>query len=253
MSESSVFSTADKRLALRRGVRALGPSYIATGTWGLVTGVAMIKSGLDLPLALAMTLLVYAGSAQLTSLPLIAAGAPIWVILLAGFMVNLRFVIFSAALHPYFRHLSFWRRLGLGYLTVDMCFVVFMARYGERPERGSSEQLWFHMGSSAAGWVTWQSSSLIGIALGTAVPSAWSLDFAALLALLAILMPLLKAGRPVLVAVFVTVWVAWLTQTLPLRLGLVIALVVGIAAGMLAERWLERTKPVVAVNGKEAS
>ncbi len=243
MSDASEFSTADKRAAFRRGVRALGPSYIATATWGLVTGVAMIKSGLDLPLALAMTLLVYAGSAQLTSLPLIAAGAPIWVILLAGFVVNLRFVIFSAALHPYFRHLPFWRRLGLGYVTTDMGFVMFMARYGERPERGSSEHVWFHLGASSGGWVAWQSSSLIGIALGATVPSEWSLDFAALLALLAILFPLLKAGRPVLVAVFVTVWVAWLTQMVPLRLGLVISLVIGIAAGMLAEHWLERSKP----------
>ena len=92
--------------AFRAGVRAITPALIATGTWGMVTGVAMVKSGLTESMALAMTLLMYAGSAQLTSLPLIATGAPLWLIFAAGFVVNLRFLIFGAALHPYFRHMS---------------------------------------------------------------------------------------------------------------------------------------------------
>jgi hypothetical protein len=41
----------------------------------LVVGIAMIKSGLTLPQALGMTLVVFAGSAQLAALPLIASGA----------------------------------------------------------------------------------------------------------------------------------------------------------------------------------
>ena len=46
------------------------------GAWGLVTGVAMVHAGLSVPLALLMILTVYAGSAQLASLPLLAAGTP---------------------------------------------------------------------------------------------------------------------------------------------------------------------------------
>ena len=56
----------------------------------------MVKSGLSVPLALLMTLTVYAGSAQLAALPLLAGGAPMWVVWAAAFCVNLRFVIFSA-------------------------------------------------------------------------------------------------------------------------------------------------------------
>ncbi len=108
------------------GARAVAPVMIATGTWGLVTGMAMVKSGLTESLALTMTLLVYAGSAQLTTLPLIAGGAPLWLIFAAGLVVNLRFVIFAAALHPYLRSLSWPRRLVLGYFTTDVAFVMFM-------------------------------------------------------------------------------------------------------------------------------
>ena len=49
------------------------------GAWGLVTGIAMVKGGLSVPLAVLMSLTVYAGSAQLASLPLMAAAAPMWV------------------------------------------------------------------------------------------------------------------------------------------------------------------------------
>ena len=41
---------------------------------GLVTGVAMVKGGLSVPLALLMSLAVYSGAAQLATLPLIVAG-----------------------------------------------------------------------------------------------------------------------------------------------------------------------------------
>ena len=77
---------------------------IAVGIWGFVTGIAMVKSGLSELQAGLMTAFVYAGSAQLTALPLIESGAPLWLIMVAALVVNIRFIIFGAALQPYFRH-----------------------------------------------------------------------------------------------------------------------------------------------------
>jgi len=226
--------------AFRLGIRAITPALIATGTWGLVTGVAMVKSGLTESMALAMTLLLYAGSAQLTSLPLIAAGAPLWLIFMAGCVVNLRFIIFGAALHPFFRHLAWPRRLALGYFTTDMGFVLFMPRYGDAAERGTREQLWFFLGTIVPGWLVWQSSSIIGIYLGAMVPSDWSLDFAAVLALLAITIPLANS-KPMLISMLAAGLVAWVGQLFPLRLGLAAAVICGIVAGMLAERFFQKS------------
>lgn len=226
--------------AFRQGVHAIVPALIATGTWGLVTGVAMVKSGLTESMALAMTLLLYAGSAQLTSLPLIASGAPLWLIFAAGFVVNLRFIIFGAALQPYFRHLSWPKRLGLGYFTTDMGFVLFMQRFGEASVRGTREQLWYFLGTISPGWVVWQTSSIVGIFLGSMVPSAWSLDFAAVLALMAITVPLVNS-RPMVVSVLAAGLVAWIGQMLPLRLGLAAAVIAGIVAGIWAERYFKRS------------
>jgi predicted branched-subunit amino acid permease len=83
------------------------PASVAMASWGLVTGIAMVQSGLSTAQALGMSLMVYAGSAQLASLPLFAAGAPWAIVWASALIVNLRFVIYSVALKPFFRSFSF--------------------------------------------------------------------------------------------------------------------------------------------------
>ena len=223
-----------KRAAFLLGLRAIAPGLVALTIWGIVTGVAMSRSGLTDQTAAAMSLMVYAGSAQLTALPLMAAGAPLWLIFAAGIIVNLRFVIFGAALHPYFKDLPWAKRLFIGYLAVDIAFVAFMPRFHDAPRKGTLEQHWFFLGAVIPSWLLWQVTSLIGISLGSVVPESWSLDFAATLALLALMLPLTNT-RPIVLSVLAAAAVAWVAQTLPLRLGLLAAVVVGIIVGMWAE------------------
>jgi predicted branched-subunit amino acid permease len=227
--------------AFLRGARVVAPALVATGAWGLVTGVAMVKAGLATLQALGMTLLVYAGSAQLAALPLLAASAPLSVILLTAAVVNLRFVIFSAALQPYFGHFSMPRRALLGYFATDVGFAMFLSRYGDAPssERGNMEQLWFFLGMASAIWIAWQSMSVLGIALASQIPARWGLDFAAILGLIAMTVPMI-AGRASIVGAATAGAVAVLAAGLPLKLGLVAAVVAGIVAAMAAELVLER-------------
>jgi len=231
---TSVLS-AQRRAAMREGLAAVSPGLIALAIWGVVTGVAMVKAGLTETQAIAMSLLVYAGSAQLTSLPLMAADAPIWLIFAAGIIVNLRFLIFGAALHPFFRDLSWRKRLFLGYLSVDVSFIVFMPRFADAPKKGTLEQHWFFIGTILPAWVVWQAASMVGIALGAIVPVSWSLEFGAVLALMAMMLPHITS-RAVFVSVVASGLTAWLTQLWPLRLGLLAAVVVGIVAGMWTEK-----------------
>ena len=220
---------------MRAGLHAVSPGLIALAIWGVVTGIAMVKSGLTETQAIVMSLLVYAGSAQLTALPLLAAGAPIWLIFAAGIIVNLRFLIFGAALHPFFRDLSWRKRLLLGYMSVDVSFVVFMPRFADAPKKGTFEQHWFFIGTVIASWIVWQVTSMVGIALGAIVPVSWSLEFGAVLALMAMMLPHITS-RPILISVMAAGITAWLTHMWPLRLGLLAAVVVGIMVGMWSER-----------------
>lgn len=232
---------ATRKAARREALIAVRPALVATFTWGLVTGVAMVKSGLTESAAVWMTLFVYAGSAQLTSLPLIAAGAPLWLIFAAGLIVNLRFLIFSAALQPYFQSLPWYKRIAYGYFSTDMSFVIFMPRFGEATPKGTDAQRAFFLATIVPGWLTWQSSSMLGIVLGSLVPTSWSLDFAAVLALMAITIPLANS-RPMLVSMLAAGMTAWLTQGFPLRLGLLAAVVVGIVTGIWAERAFRKVR-----------
>lgn len=239
---------AVRRAAFADGVRAVMPALVATGAWGLVTGVAMVKIGLTQWQALGMTLLVFAGSAQLAALPLIAAGAPIWVVLLTATVVNLRFVIFSAGLYPYFARYSFGRRLLLGYVTGDVGFAISLSRWTAEQARGEAEdalvptrRVWFFLGIAAANWVAWQSMSVLGIFLAGQVPGAWGLEYAAILALIALTVPMIN-GAPNVVGALVAAAVAVAGVGLPLKLGLVAAVIAGIVAAMAVDIASERVQ-----------
>jgi hypothetical protein len=110
--------------------------------------MAMMKSGLTIWQALGMTFIVFAGSAQLASLPLIAANVPVWVVFLTALVVNLRFVIFAAAVGPHFAHLPWYKRVWHGYFNADMTLHALYRRfrireipveYRDRPEGSFSK------------------------------------------------------------------------------------------------------------------
>ena len=100
--------------AFAEGFRALLPTMLGIGAWALVTGVAMVKAGMSVPLALFMSFTVYAGSAQLAILPLLMVGAPLWVVWFTAACVNLRFVILSSMWRTYFGHLRLPHRMTRG-------------------------------------------------------------------------------------------------------------------------------------------
>jgi predicted branched-subunit amino acid permease len=227
------------RAAFRDGIRDMLPTIPALLAWGLVTGVAMAQSGLGLPRAFALSALAYAGSAQLAALPLLVAGAPVGVTILAALMVNLRFVIYSAALTPSFVSLPIRQRLLLGYLIGDISFVVYMRREahdGMRPARAA-----YFLALSLANYLLWHVASFVGLGAAAAIPHEWGLEFAGLLALLALLVPMLTS-RPALAGSAVAAALSLALHALPFRLGLVAAILAGIAVAVSAEK-LARGRP----------
>src|ERR1700712_1088013 len=171
--------TASQRLwrhpEFARGAREMTGISLGIGAWGLVTGIAMVKTGMGVPLCIAMSLLVFAGSAQLASLPLIVQGAPLWVTWATAFCVNLRFIIFSAGWRPYFAPLTLRHRLWVTYFMADLNYIAFMKRF-PRPA-AMSDQLPFLWGGVAVNWTAWQAMSFLGIALADVIPERWGLGF----------------------------------------------------------------------------
>lgn len=215
------------------------PTLFGIGAWGMVVGVAMVKAGLSVPQALGMTLLVFAGSAQLAALPLIAAQAPIWVIFATALVVNLRFVIFSALLGPHFAHLPWKQRFCYGYISGDLTVALFLQRYPTlAPVAGKLSYL---KGLVFPNWFAWQAGSLVGIFLGSAVPAEWGLGFAGTLAILCIMVPLI-VNHAALCGVLVAGAVSVLAYGLPYKLGLLLAVLVGMVTAMAIEETFLKVK-----------
>ena len=223
-----------EKAAFREGLRVMTPFSIAIGVWGLVTGVAMVNAGLSIPGALLMTITVFAGSAQLAVLPLLATGTPLPIVWATALLVNLRFVIFSAASRRSFVALPWQQRLITGYLNGDVGFALFAHRFGGAKEHGTPEQYGFFYGTATLNWLSWQMSSVAGILLGGLAPTDWGLELAAYLALLTVLIPMVRTF-PAVSGVLVTTVLAIATVGMPMRLGLLIAVLAGVAVAFTGE------------------
>jgi predicted branched-subunit amino acid permease len=227
--------TSRERAVFTEGARASAALLVGMIPWGFVSGAAMVAAGLSPGQAVSMSVFVFAGSAQLAVLPLLVAKAPLWVMILTGLVVNLRYVIYSAVLAPHFGHLSRWWRALLAYLIVDGMFATFAARYHARSD--DRDKHWFFLGGSVVVWLVWQAAAMVGIFGGTLIPPSWSLEFAATLSLIALTMPLLY-DRAVILGAIVAGVVALVARGLPMNLGLVTAVTVGVAVGMVLRPWL---------------
>jgi predicted branched-subunit amino acid permease len=249
-SEQTRHDAVIERQAFIDGVRISAGTLPGIAAWGLVSGMAMVKAGLTVGQALAMTLLVFAGSAQLAALPLIVAHTPALVIFATALVVNLRFVIFSAAVSPHFAHLPWPKRIWYGYFCSDMLMAFFPQRFPHETVHRPAGKSGFFWGISNPNWLAWQVGAIAGIFLAGQIPESWQVGFAGTLALLGIMIPL-TINLPALAGVVVAATVAVAAVGLPFRLGLLLAVVCGMAAAMLADRFhkdddgLEAAAPVI--------
>ena len=218
--------------AFRLAAVDMAGTSVGIAAWGLVTGVAMVKSGMSVGMAVFMSLLVYAGSAQLAVIPLLSVAAPLWVVWLTAACVNLRFVIFSSMWRSYFAHLPLCQRLAVGYFSGDVIYVAFMKRFPE--PKPHPDQVPYFWGAACTNWLAWQLPSVAGILLANAVPLSWGLGFAGVLALLGVLLSLLF-DRASWLATGVAGAAAIAAFALPLKLNILVALAAAVAAGLLME------------------
>lgn len=230
-----------EKRAFREGVKACAPTMPGIFAWGMVTAMAMVKSGLTVWQALGMTFVVFAGSAQLASIPLIAANAPIWVVFITAVVVNLRFVIFSAALGPHFGHLPWYKRIWHGYFNADIMMALFPQRFSSVSITSTQGKVGYFNGVAYANWCAWQAGSVLGILLASRIPQSWGIGFAGTLALLAVAIPLI-INTAALVGVAVASIVAVAAAAMPYRLGLLLAVIAGMAAAMVVDTYLDSKK-----------
>ena len=215
------------------GLKAVVPMLIGAAPFGIIYGVLAIGAGLPVVLAQAVSLIIFAGSAQIIAAQLIGAGASGLVIVLTTFIVNLRHALYSASLSPYLKDLPRGWKWALSYLLTDEAYAAAIAHY--RDNAGKANKHWYFLGAGLGLWTCWQASTAIGIFVGTEIPRAWSLDFTLALTFIALVVPALKT-RADLAAALVGGVIAVAAYGLPYKLGLILAAFCGIAAGLFVSR-----------------
>lgn len=212
---------------------AVTPMLLGAIPFGLIYGALAIKAGIPPLLAIAISSIVFAGSAQFLITKLVAAATPGALMVLAVGVINLRHALYSAALAEKLAHLPLrWKAL-LAYLLTDEAYATAVRRMDDERER--EVRHWYLLGAGFGLWSTWQAACIVGVVLGGRIPAAWSLDFAGTLTFIAIVVPLLR-DRASLGAMFTAGIVSIVAFALPHKLFIVIAALAGMAAGVLLER-----------------
>jgi len=200
--------------------------------FGVITGVAMVASGIPPLVAMLMSVIVFAGASMVASAQLLASSAPALLIVLTTLIINLRFMMYSASLRLHFADAPLRWRIAIAYLTADNVYGLLLSRFSEHPR--DEGKLEYFMGAGLVVWAAWQAAVLGGVLIGAGVPASWRLEFAAPLAFIAMTIPHLR-DRAMIAAALAAGVAVIAAHALPLRLNIVVAAAVGIAAGLAFE------------------
>ncbi|MFT8873002.1 MAG: AzlC family ABC transporter permease [Sporolactobacillus sp.] len=185
---------ADNRPArvVRTALTEVTPLALAVATYGLSYGVLATQAGFTLPEIVGMSLFVFSGTVQLVTVAMISSGAGLISIVLTVLLLNLRNLLYGAALAGGLgtnRRLRFLLAAGVS----DEPFVLGSAYF----KRNGPSPLYYGT-ITLAFYLAWVLSSLAGALAGHSInPKQWGLDLAFPVTFLALLLPSLK-GRPAL-------------------------------------------------------
>lgn len=219
------------------GLKAELPIALGGIPFGMIYGVLALAAGLPPLMALAMSPIVFAGSAQFIGAQLMGAGTPGLVIVLTTFVVNLRHALYSTSLAPQMKHLPRRWQLLLAYLLTDEAYAITVIRYQQDRRDEAPHKHYYFLGSALLLWLEWQISTAVGIFLGTQVPSSWQLDFTLALTFIGLVIPTLK-DKPHIASAATAGLVALLTYHWEYKLGLIAAALSGILVGVILENGL---------------
>jgi len=214
------------------GIRDELPILVGVIPFGLIFAILARQAGLTGIETQGMSLIVFAGSSQFLLVQLAALNAPLLVMVLTGFIINLRHLLYSASIAPHTKDLSILWKVILSYLLTDEAYAVTIAKF---QNYNKAKKHWYFLGAGLALWSSWQISTWLGLVIGTQIPPSWSLDFALPLTFIALVVPMIK-DRPGLFAAISSGLIAAFTIHFPYKLGLIMAAIIGISVGLWSEK-----------------
>lgn len=228
---------------IRAGFGAMMPLWLGAAPFGAIYAVSALAAGLTPAQTLGMSLLVFAGSAQFTSVGLFASHASPFTLILTTLIVNARHLLLGASIAPFLRSQPVWRKAALATQLTDESYAIGIRAFIER--RGSAA---YQFGANISMYLIWQVSTATGLLLGTLIPdpAAYGLDLVFPLTFIGILAPILRNAaehghwRTLIVAALAAILSA---GTALLLQGHWYILIAGIGASAIGAAYLGRGSP----------
>jgi len=226
----------------------MAPWLAGVAPFGLVIGVAAAHARFPTTAGWLTAPTIYAGSAQVAAIGLLDAGAGAVTVIVTVLVINLRLVLYSAAMARYWRGTPLWWRLLAAYLLIDPSFVVGTERYRHEEDRHRGHA--HYLGGAVVLWVGWLLAVAIGATAGARIPAALHLELLVPLYLIGEIVPALRdAARRR--AALTSAAVALLCLSLPLHLGIVVAIVASLIGGGIGRRVSSRRSTAEPANTAE--
>lgn len=217
----------------RAGARDMTPMVIGVVPFGLAIGATIGSSGIDPWAAAASGPVLLSGAAQLTTLQMLEAGSSPAVIVASALLINLRILLYSASLAPWFAGVRLRMRLLLATSVIDQTHFVAVPRF-ERGDLDRRGRVAYYAGASVWLVTAWLASQLVAMILGAELPESAGLDMAAPLALIGLLAKSVGT-RPSALAAGLGVAVATVGAGLPFHSATLVATVTGITIAVRSE------------------
>ncbi len=212
-----------------RGLRAILPITAGVIPFGLVMGSIFSEANIPLLSAMVMNIFVFAGASQLAAVELMTQKASLYVVIATGVVINLRMLLYSAALAPVLKHSRTLTKMFGAYCITDQTYSVMMAESDRIA--ANADKIKFYFGASVGMISAWQVAVILGYVFGNFAPAAWSLDYAVPLSFVALLMPTLKNKIYILIA-FISAGFSLLLKDIPYNLGLLLSALIAMACAI---------------------
>ena len=167
-----------------KGIIDVSPLMIPVIPFGLIFGVLAIDVGFTPLETMGMSVIVFGGASQIILLQLFSGGASSLVIISSVGAVNSRHLLYGAVVSEHLSDLKIIWKIIISYFLVDQAF----ARSNEYLRNSKDNNKYFHLvGGGVTCWIIWQTTTFLGIVLGSLIPEKLGLSFAVPLTFLALL------------------------------------------------------------------
>ena len=217
----------------KQGIFEELPLQLGVFPFGIIYGIMAIESGLTPMQAFLMSSIIFGGASQVAFVQLISNNIPFGVIVTTVGAINSRHFLYSISMMEYLQSLSLKWRIVLAYLLTDESYAISIKRFINEP---TTSFLHFHLlGTGITLFLSWQTSTLMGVLLGSDLPQFLDLQFIIPLTFIAIIVPMINSISSFFV-VIASAFSGLILKSLDINFWIIISGIIGVVIGLASSK-----------------